>query len=101
MGELGISGARGMNQVLVEAATMQKVKANKLFKAESYSDARDAYGKALGYLRTMNRRNEKYEEVCTQAQAVRLILLLNSAACDLKTESYLHAVQKCSEVLAA
>merc|ERR1712217_11104 len=49
----------------------------------------------------MNRRSEKDEEVVAQAMKVRLTLLLNLAACDLKTENYQQAVEKCGAVLAA
>mmetsp|Transcript_148316 Transcript_148316/g.385594 ORF Transcript_148316/g.385594 Transcript_148316/m.385594 type:complete len:887 (-) Transcript_148316:85-2745(-) len=97
--ELGISGARGINQVLVEAATAQKVKANRLFKDGGHAEAREAYSKALGYLRTMSRRTEEEDEVCEQAQAVRVALLLNLAACDLKTGDYARVIETCNTVL--
>mmetsp|Transcript_89526 Transcript_89526/g.187034 ORF Transcript_89526/g.187034 Transcript_89526/m.187034 type:complete len:374 (-) Transcript_89526:195-1316(-) len=98
--DLGISGARGVNQVLVEAATTQKQRANELFKEGHYYDeARAAYKKALGYLSTLSHRTDDEDEICNQAQSVRMALLLNSAACDLKQKQYSQAVDICSEVL--
>uniref|UniRef100_A0A7S0AHT5 PPPDE domain-containing protein n=1 Tax=Pyrodinium bahamense TaxID=73915 RepID=A0A7S0AHT5_9DINO len=98
--ELGITGVRGINQVLLEAATMQKAKANKLFGEKAYSAAKSSYWKALGYLDAMSRRTEEDAEACRQVEAVRRALLLNLAACDLKSESYEEAVGRCREVLA-
>ncbi|CAK0885843.1 unnamed protein product [Prorocentrum cordatum] len=47
---LGISGANGINEVLVAAATMQKEKANRSFKAGAYQEAREARGVARAQL---------------------------------------------------
>mmetsp|Transcript_99889 Transcript_99889/g.280886 ORF Transcript_99889/g.280886 Transcript_99889/m.280886 type:complete len:376 (-) Transcript_99889:107-1234(-) len=97
--DLGISGARGINQVLVEAATSRKATANTLFKEGQYAEAREAYNKAMGYLATMSRRTEEEDEVCSQADEVRMALLLNLAACDLKSQDYARAVDICDQVL--
>lgn len=98
--EIGISGAKGINQILVEAATAQKLKANAKFKEGNYDQAREAYNKAFGYLKSMSRRTEEEDEVVAQAQAVRVALLLNLALCDLKAEAWTQAVRTCDEVLA-
>jgi len=98
--DMGVTGARGINQVLLEAATLQKSKANRLFTEGSHGQAEAAYSKALGYLAAMSRRTEEDEAVCQQVQTVRRALILNLAACDLKAGSYESAVERCREVLA-
>ena len=50
-------GVRGINQVLVEAATVQKARANDLFRSGAFVEARDAYEKALGYLTRLQTQN--------------------------------------------
>eukprot|EP00928_Gymnodinium_smaydae_P015540 TRINITY_DN15750_c0_g2_i1.p1 TRINITY_DN15750_c0_g2~~TRINITY_DN15750_c0_g2_i1.p1 ORF type:complete len:371 (+),score=73.87 TRINITY_DN15750_c0_g2_i1:58-1170(+) len=97
---LGIRGARGINQILVEAATAQKEKANKLFKSGAYEEAQEAYSKAIGYLGTLTRRGDDEDEVWLQAQTVRSALQLNLAACGLKREDYRQALKNCEDVLA-
>jgi peptidyl-prolyl isomerase D len=97
--QLGIEGARGINQVLVEAATVKKINANGLFKAGAYKEAREAYLKALGYLSQLSHRTEDEDEVVKQAKAVRVALLLNVAACDLKRIQYSAVIENCNRVL--
>lgn len=95
----GISGARGINQVLVEAATVQKVNANKLFKEGSFDEAKKAYEKALTYLSTLCRRTEEEDEIAEQGRQVQLALFLNVAACELKVGNYERVVERCSSAL--
>jgi len=85
---------------LVAAATTQKEKANRSFKAGAYREAREAYSKAAGYLDSMSHRTAQEEGVRAQAQTVRLALLLNLAAVGLKEEDWPATVDSCSQVLA-
>jgi tetratricopeptide (TPR) repeat protein len=96
---LGIAGAKGINEVLVSAATMQKEKANQSFKAGATKDAREAYSKAIGYLDSISHRTLQEEGVRAQAQMVRLALLLNLAAVALKQEEWASALDSCNQVL--
>jgi tetratricopeptide (TPR) repeat protein len=97
--QLGIEGAKGINQVLVEAATEKKNKANEWFKSGAYEDARQAYLKALRFLQQLSHRTEEEDEIVNQAKAVRISLLLNIAACDLKLWCYESVVENCNRVL--
>merc|ERR1711879_1089799 len=80
-------------------ATTRKQRANTLFKDGHYVEARAEYLKALSYLSTLSNRNDDEDEVCVQALEVRRALLLNNAACDLKTGDYQRAADTCCEVL--
>mmetsp|Transcript_13333 Transcript_13333/g.30408 ORF Transcript_13333/g.30408 Transcript_13333/m.30408 type:complete len:389 (+) Transcript_13333:104-1270(+) len=106
--ELDIKGARGMDQVLVEAAMVQKGKANGMFKEQHHVEAKDAYLKALSYLDNMKHVDEDVdaEEMFDHEQALRkevmsvqVMLLLNVAACCLKQGDYDEAVKHCNAVL--
>lgn len=97
--DLGIDGARGINQVLVEAATTKKTNANAMFKTGAYEEAREAYLQALDYLARLSHRDDEEEEVVNQAKSVRVALLLNTAACDLKMSRHATVLETCERVL--
>jgi len=97
--DLGIEGARGINEVLVESATFKKNLANAMFKNGSYTEARADYLKAVGYLTSLSHRTNDQEQVVSQARSVRIALFLNIAACDLKLSQYGPAVENCEIVL--
>merc|ERR1719453_1775339 len=90
-----------MNQVLVEAATMQKVNANAQVRNGEHAAAREAYSRALGYLDNMSQRlDDEYQvEVRAQARVVLVALHLNVAACDLKLGEYASCVVSCGLAL--
>jgi len=101
--EYCIKGARGMNQVLVEAATAQKARANEAFKAGQYHLAATMYTEALDLVRNMSRLDEdspEDNEILSQARDVCKAILLNIAACNLKAEDWRRTVVCCDQVLA-
>merc|ERR1712048_59329 len=100
--EFCVHGARGMNQVLVEAATAIKTDANDHFRAGAYDQAAQMYVQALGLLQSMSRLDEDFEldsQVMKQAAEVCMALLLNIAACNLKSQDWERAVHCCKQVL--
>lgn len=88
-------GVRGINQVLVEAATVQKARANDLFRSGAFVEARDAYEKALGYLTRLQTQNL----VRGQSAELRAAVLLNIAAIDLRDKNFEQVVQGCNLAL--
>merc|ERR1711904_329793 len=60
--EYCIKGARGMNQVLIEAATAGKSNANNFFRNGAYDQAASMYLQALALLQAMSRFDEDSEE---------------------------------------
>lgn len=101
-GEFCVKGARGMNQVLVEAATLQKERGNSFFRSGSFDVAAMNYMQALSYLEAMSRLDEEEEAdrlVMQQAGTVCVALLLNIAACNLKNQDYQRAVLCCEQVM--
>ena len=55
--------------------------------------------KALDYLSSLSHRTNEQEEVVNQARSVRVALLLNIAACDLKMSQHSAALENCEKVL--
>lgn len=100
--EYCIKGARGMNEVLVEAATMQKEKANQYFRSGEYHEAAKIYMQALSLIQSLSRLDDELDNdllVMKQAREVCKALLLNIAACNLKAQDWDRAIVCCNQVL--
>eukprot|EP00930_Biecheleria_cincta_P082349 TRINITY_DN72101_c0_g1_i1.p1 TRINITY_DN72101_c0_g1~~TRINITY_DN72101_c0_g1_i1.p1 ORF type:complete len:389 (-),score=50.16 TRINITY_DN72101_c0_g1_i1:67-1233(-) len=100
--EYCIKGARGMNQVLIEAATEQKKVANDLFRSGDFDEAAKMYLQAFGLIQALSRLDEGSEddmELLRQAHDVCKALLLNIAACNLKASDWERAISCCDRVL--
>jgi len=97
-----IKGARGMNEVLVEAATMQKEKANNVFRNGDYDQAARIYMQALSLVQSLSRLDDERDSdllVMKQAKEVCKALLLNIAACNLKAQDWDRTILCCNQVL--
>jgi hypothetical protein len=100
--EYCISGARGMNAVLVEAASQQKEHANEYFRAGDYGQAASMYMQALSLIQALSRLQVDLDDdraVMKQAAEVCRALLLNIAACNLKAQDWHRAILCCNQVL--
>lgn len=97
-----IKGARGMNEVLVEAATAQKEKANCFFRSGEYDQAARIYMQALSLVQSLSRLDDELDSdllVMQQAKEVCKALLLNIAACNLKAQDWERTILCCDQVL--
>lgn len=97
-----IKGARGMNEVLVEAATTQKEKANGYFRSGEYDQAARIYMQALSLVQSLSRLDDELDSdllVIQQSKEVCKALLLNIAACNLKAQDWERTILCCDQVL--
>mmetsp|Transcript_31189 Transcript_31189/g.72701 ORF Transcript_31189/g.72701 Transcript_31189/m.72701 type:complete len:420 (+) Transcript_31189:103-1362(+) len=105
--QMDIQGAKGMDKVLVEAAMVQKGKANAKFKEGMHVEAKESYLKALSYLENMKQGEQDPEHTPTESEknlmaqvvSVRVMLLLNVAACCLKQGKNEEVLESCHQVL--
>ncbi|GAV56604.1 FKBP_C domain-containing protein/TPR_1 domain-containing protein/TPR_11 domain-containing protein [Cephalotus follicularis] len=80
----------------IEAAERKKEEANLLFKSGKYQRAGKKYDKAADYVSEDGSFGDEEQK---QAKALRLLCWLNGAACSLKLNDFLEAINLCSKVL--
>lgn len=83
----------------LEAAERRRLEGNRLFQARDFTEALGRYAMALSYMGQdfMFQLQPPHEEM---AQAVRLPVLLNMAACHLQLSDYQGAIEAATQVCA-
>jgi len=83
------------------AAEILKQRGTDFFKAKNFMDAADAYHKAVSYMETLHSTASSWDEddIMLKADALRIPLHLNLAACKLKTKDAAAVLLSCNKVL--